>query len=79
MLAARRRGAEGGERKSEHAVKQADYYRMERAYGSFQRRIPLPFKVQSDQIEANFSDGMLELRIPRPAEAQVQPQKIAIR
>ena len=68
-----------GERKSEQEVKEEAFYRMERSYGSFQRRIPLPFKAQPDQIEANFSDGVLELRIPRPAEAQVQPQKIAIK
>jgi HSP20 family protein len=67
-----------GERKAEHEVKEQDYYRMERSYGSFQRRLPLPFDVKPEQVTANFKDGVLELRIPRPAESKSAPQTIRV-
>jgi HSP20 family protein len=35
-----------GERKAESEVKEEDYYRMERTYGSFHRRLPIPFEVK---------------------------------
>src|SRR5689334_8991552 len=41
-----------GERKAEREVKEAEYYRMERSYGSFYRRLPLGFAVKPEQVEA---------------------------
>jgi HSP20 family protein len=67
-----------GERKAEKEVKEENYYRMERSYGSFQRRLPLPFDVKPEQIQATYTDGVLEIRIPKPPEAQPQPQKIQV-
>jgi len=49
---------------------------VERPYGSFARTLTLPQGVDSDSIEAAFRDGVLELRIPKPAERK--PKKIAI-
>lgn len=66
-----------GERKAESAVKEENYYRVERTYGSFYRRIPLPFEVKPDQITAGYNDGVLEVRIPKPAQSQ--PQRIPLR
>ena len=68
-----------GERKAESEVKEENYYRVERAYGSFYRRIPLPFEVKPDQITASYNDGVLEVRIPRPAQERPQPQRIPLR
>lgn len=48
----------------------------ERPYGSFVRSLTLPKGVDSDKIMADFRGGVLELRIPKPAE--VKPKKIAI-
>ena len=67
-----------GERKAEHEVKEDHYYRMERSYGSFQRRVPLPFEVKPEQVIGSFKDGVLELRIPRPAESKPAGQQIRI-
>src|SRR5437868_2566507 len=63
-----------GERKAESEVKEENYYRVERAYGSFYRRIPLPFEVKPDQITATYKDGVLEVRLPKPPQEQSQPQ-----
>jgi HSP20 family protein len=49
---------------------------VERLYGSFVRTLTLPQGVDSDSIEAGYQDGVLELRIPKPAEQK--PKKITI-
>lgn len=67
-----------GERHAESAVKEAAYYRMERSYGSFYRRIPLGFEVKPEQIQARYTDGVLEVQVPRPAQEQPTAAKIAV-
>ena len=65
-----------GEKKSESEVKEDDYYRCERSYGSFYRSIALPATVDTKKIEASFEDGVLEVIIPKAAE--VKPKKITV-
>jgi HSP20 family protein len=59
-----------GELKEESEVNEEDYYRMERSYGSFYRRIPLPDGVNEDQIKASYNNGVLEVRVPKPSDQQ---------
>jgi HSP20 family protein len=65
-----------GEKKTESEVKEADYYRCERAYGSFYRTIPLPSTVDASKIEAEFEDGVLEVSLPKSAGEK--PKKVAV-
>jgi len=65
-----------GERKSEHEQREKGWYRIERAFGSFNRSLTLPDGVDPDGIAASFSDGVLELRIPKPEERK--PRRISI-
>jgi HSP20 family protein len=65
-----------GERKHEAEVKEGDYYRAERAYGTFQRSFVLPTLVDQDQVQATYTDGVLELRLPKSEAAK--PKRIAI-
>jgi HSP20 family protein len=65
-----------GERRHEAEVKEENYHRRERAYGSFQRTFSLPTAVDADRIQANFKDGLLELRVPKSETAK--PKRIAI-
>lgn len=67
-----------GERKEEHEVKEGDYYRMERSYGSFYRRVTLPSGIQPESIKATFKDGVLEVRVPVPAEPAPEASQIKI-
>lgn len=67
-----------GERKTESEVKEEAYYRMERTYGSFYRRLPLPFEVAPEAITATFADGILEVRVPRPTQPKPEARKIVI-
>jgi HSP20 family protein len=65
-----------GERKHEAEVKEGDYYRAERAFGTFQRSFVLPTLVDQDKVQATYKDGVLELRLPKSEAAK--PKRIAI-
>jgi HSP20 family protein len=65
-----------GERKAEHEERQAGYYRVERSFGAFRRSLTLPEGVDPDSVKATFSNGVLEVTVPKPA-AQV-PRKVQI-
>jgi HSP20 family protein len=67
-----------GDRESESEVREEDYYRVERAYGSFYRRMQIPFDVKTEQIKANYKDGVLEIEIPRPTQATPPPKRISV-
>lgn len=65
-----------GEKRQEAETEGKNYHRVERRYGNFQRRFTLPSDVETDDIKAEFSDGVLTLSIPKP-EA-VKPTEIPI-
>lgn len=45
-------------------------YMVERSYGSFSRRIPLPSEVDSERAEASMQNGVLTLRLPKTEPSQ---------
>ena len=53
------------------------YWHQERAFGKVQRVVSLPETVATDNVEADFRDGVLSIRLAKKPE--VQPKKIAIR
>jgi HSP20 family protein len=65
-----------GERKAEHEEHKDGYHRVERAYGSFSRSLSLPQGIDADQVQADFDKGVLEVRIPKPAEQK--PRRVQI-
>lgn len=66
-----------GERRSEHEETRAGIHRSERRYGQFYRAIPLPEGVNSDQVNARFENGMLEITAPMP-QARSNSRQIPI-
>lgn len=46
------------------------FHVMERRYGAFQRSFTLPRTVQPDGIAADYTSGVLEVRMPKAAEAK---------
>ena len=58
-----------GERKSEVTSEEEGKTRSEFRYGSFQRVIPLPVKIQNTEVKAEYKDGILHLTLPK-AEAE---------
>jgi HSP20 family protein len=67
-----------GERKEEKEEEDKEYYRSERSYGSFYRRVPLPEKVDASRISAKVKDGVLEVTIPLPATESKPATKIQV-
>jgi HSP20 family protein len=65
-----------GERKAEHEETREGFYRLERASGAFRRSLTLPEGVDAEGISAKFDKGVLEIRIPKPAEHK--PRRVAI-
>ena len=65
-----------GERKWTNEVTRENYHRVERSYGNFTRSFTLPNVVATDQIKADFKDGMLKLTLPKREEAK--PRQISI-
>jgi len=67
-----------GDKKFEREVKEENYHRVERSYGSFQRAFTLPSTVQQDRVKAKFRDGILEITIPKAEEAKPKQIKVDI-
>lgn len=65
-----------GEKRQENSEDTQNYRRVERRYGSFQRRFTLPPDVAADDIKADYTDGVLTLSIPKPEVAK--PTEIPI-
>ncbi|HZP25688.1 MAG TPA: Hsp20/alpha crystallin family protein [Dehalococcoidia bacterium] len=53
-----------GEKKAEREVKEEDYYRTERRYGRFMRKVAIPGGADPAQATAQFRNGVLEVDIP---------------
>ena len=67
-----------GEKKAEEKVERKNFYRVERAFGSFTRKLRLPSDTLADKAKATFKDGVLEIRIPKTEEAREKTRKIQV-
>lgn len=67
-----------GEKKAESEVKEKDYHRRERSYGSFRRSFTLPAEVDEEKISASFKDGVMTIELPKSQTAQKKAKKITI-
>lgn len=54
-----------GEHHYQQSAKSTGNLRSEFRYGKFQRIIPLPSKVQHQQVQADLKDGILTLTLPK--------------
>jgi HSP20 family protein len=62
-----------GEKTVEKEVTEKDRYLMERSFGNFDRRIPLPEGVDPNKLSAQYEKGVLTVKVPLPT--QVEPTK----
>lgn len=67
-----------GERKIEKEEKEENYRRVERQYGSFTRTFTLPTTVDSDKVSANYDKGVLNITLPKKAEAKPKQIKVNV-
>lgn len=65
-----------GERKSESRTEEKGKVRSEFRYGSFQRVIPLPVRINNQQVQADYKDGILNLTLPKAEEEKSKVVKV---
>ncbi len=66
-----------GERRSEKEEKNKKFHRVERSYGSFLRSFSLPEGADATKVNADFSDGVLNVRLGKTPKAQ--PKTIEVK
>jgi HSP20 family protein len=65
-----------GERKSENRTEENGRFRSEFRYGSFRRIIPLPARIQNNNVNADYKDGILRLTLPKVEEEKNKVVKV---
>ncbi|WP_008316729.1 Hsp20/alpha crystallin family protein [Leptolyngbya sp. PCC 6406] len=65
-----------GERKTDTKTEEKGVTRTEFCYGKFQRVIPLSSRVQNDQVEADYKDGILRLTLPKAESEKAKVVKV---
>ncbi len=66
-----------GESKDENEIKEENFIRKERRYGSFSRSVTLPSGLKTDKADALFENGVLTLTIPKGEE--IKPKVIKVK
>jgi HSP20 family protein len=54
-----------GKRESEAEVKEDDFYRHERSFGTFMRSFVLPDTADHEHVDASYEKGVLTVKIPK--------------
>jgi HSP20 family protein len=67
-----------GTKKAENEVKEQQYRRIERTYGSFSRSFTLPPTVDTGAIAAEYKNGVLSIRLPLREEAKPRQIQVAV-
>jgi HSP20 family protein len=67
-----------GTKKMDKEVKEEQYHRIERAYGSFSRTFTLPPTVDAGKIGAEFKNGVLTVTLPLREEAKPRQIQVAV-
>ena len=67
-----------GEKKVAADVKEEQFHRVERRYGSFSRSFSLPTTVDATKVAAEYKDGVLTVRLPLREEAKPRQIKVNV-
>jgi HSP20 family protein len=65
-----------GEKRFERESSDGRWRVMQRAYGAFQRRVPLPVAVRTEDVRAVYKDGVLKVELPKAEVAR--PRSVTI-
>jgi len=66
-----------GERTLEKETSEKAYHRVERSYGQFVRSFSLPNNVDRERIQARFTNGLLQIELPKREDAKPRTIKIS--
>ena len=68
-----------GEKREEHEEKSnKNFYYVERAYGAFERTVPLNVEIEEDQISASFKKGVLKIELPKTKNSKERKKRISV-
>ena len=67
----------GGNKKASNEVKDEQYHRIERSFGSFSRTFTLPVTVDTGRIAAEYKNGVLTVTLPQREDAK--PKQIEVK
>ena len=68
-----------GEKKQDKEMKDKNFHRVERAYGTFERSFSLPSSIQTDKVKATTKDGVLTVTLPKAEESKPKEIDIAVK
>lgn len=67
-----------GEKKFSAEVKEDQFHRVERRYGTFSRSFTLPQTIDSGRVSADYRDGVLTVKLPMREEAKPRQIKVEV-
>jgi len=67
-----------GERKFDRELKQENFHRIERPYGTFVRSFTLPTTIDQEKIKADYKDGILRVVMPKREETKPKQIRVAV-
>lgn len=67
-----------GEKKLSADVKEEQFHRIERRYGTFSRSFALPPSVDATKVSADYRNGVLTVRVPLREEAKPRQIKVEV-
>ncbi len=68
-----------GKKQEPKKKENVDVVRSERVFGTFNRSFQIPDSIQSDKIEANFTNGVLIVTLPKAEESKTREIKVNIK
>lgn len=67
-----------GEKKKVNEDKDINIYKEERNYGKFKRSFTLPVEVDSDNVNATFNNGILEIELHKVETKEVKERIVEL-
>ena len=67
-----------GHRKFEKDDKVKGYHRIERSYGDFLRSFTVPASLDTEKVEADYTNGVLTISLPKKEAAKPRQVKVAV-
>jgi HSP20 family protein len=67
-----------GVRRREASEERRVYHQMDIAYGPFAAEVFIPFAIATDQVEATYEDGVLQVLLPNVPPRRVVPRSVRV-
>ena len=68
-----------GEKKNDLDKKEGNYHRVERSYGAFERMFTLPGTIKSNDVDAQYKDGILTVTLPKVEDDKEKRIDVAVK